>query len=295
MPQFAKIVVLGAGQFEPECRAAVQALSAAPVQWVDRSEIKDTILDPACDALLVSLRIDVSVDRLDLLPKLRYVGVYGTNLQPVDQRACAARGIAVTNVHGYCDPETAEWCLAVALDVLRGTGPVAVDDAPRSLFGQGWGIFGVGAVGIEVAKRAVALGADTRYYSRTQRDDIAGARFCDRSELLANARIISLHVPPNTTLFSAADFDRLRPDVVVINTCIGHLYDNAQLRAFLDKGRARWILDGLSALYHEDVLDHPSVVHYAMRAHTTFESDERRRHLFIRNMTQFLDSNSASA
>ena len=56
------------------------------------------------------------------------------------------------------------------------------------------GIVGTGAIGTRVAKLAAAFGMDVIAYSRTP-GKVAGVRYVSLEELLAQADVVSLHVP----------------------------------------------------------------------------------------------------
>lgn len=290
--QFASITVLGAEHFDPACRAEIEKRSRAPVQWVQSSAVADLgWVSPqgsaATDALLISLRIQVDAAMLQRLPCLRYLGLFGTNLAPIDQDTCRERKIRVTRVLGYCDPETAQWCVAAALQVARGMGEVALADAPRSIAALSWGILGLGSVGREVLAMVRALGGSCYSIRRPSYPEMEGLEWLNPAKLRSTCRIFSLHVPPHTRVWESEELAELRGDAVVIDTCIGQAYDDEAMRAFVDRGGIL-VLDALSSLYHPTLIGHPRVYAYSMRAHATLESDERRRAIFVGHMDAFL-------
>src|SRR5262249_57771440 len=80
----------------------------------------------------------------------------------------------------------------------RGNGP-----APRmyELFGKTLGIVGLGTIGKKVARLARAFGMRVEYYAIARLNEDAeaalGVRFRLLTEVLANADVVSLHVPLN--------------------------------------------------------------------------------------------------
>ena len=61
----------------------------------------------------------VEDETLDLFPNLRVVANYGAGYDSIDVRACAARGIAVTNTPGVLTATTADLTFALLLAVRR--------------------------------------------------------------------------------------------------------------------------------------------------------------------------------
>jgi phosphoglycerate dehydrogenase-like enzyme len=290
--RFRKIVVVGGEVFTRECREKTQALSEMPVHWIEERRIADDFTASDADALLVALRVDVPDDICSRMPKLRYVGVYGTNLTPIPRDALRRANVAVTNVHGYCDPETAQWCVMEMINVVRGRGPLAWSDQPRSLAGRKLGIVGLGEVGIEVAKLAHAIGFEVAYTGRQRKEAahriLPALRFETIDEILAQSELISLHTPASTRVLGEREMDLLAPGAVLINTCIGEPYDRAGLMRWLDQRNGLLVLDALAGVYHPQLRQHPRVFISPLNAHTTLESEVRRRSIFFANMHFFL-------
>ena len=118
----------------------------------------------------------------------------------------------------------------------------------KGLKGMTLGVIGVGAIGQEVIKRAVAFGMDVIAWSRSitpQHAAALNARFGGTTtpELLELARTcdaITVHLPaaPSTNkLFGKQFFDAMKPGAYFINTSRGSLVDEAALRdAVTSKG-----------------------------------------------------------
>ena len=107
--------------------------------------------------------------------------------------------------------------------------------------GRTVGLVGYGAVPRLLAPVLSALGARVLYTARGPRADAVG-EWRDLSSLLAEADIVSLHLPltPETTnLIDAGALASMRPGAVLINTARGGLVDQAALVAALKSGRLR--------------------------------------------------------
>jgi phosphoglycerate dehydrogenase-like enzyme len=207
---------------------------------------------PEVDVLWHCLRpVDAAV--LDAAPKLRLVQKIGVGVNTIDLDGAAARGVAVCNLPGTNSRAVAEHTLLLVLAVLRrlrtfdgllraGRGwerDAALEDSLGELAGRTVGLVGYGAVPRLLAPALVALGADVVY---TARGPVEGAasRFLPLEDLLAEADVISLHVPltdATTRMLDAGAFARVKPGAILVNTARGGLVDEAALVAALDDGR----------------------------------------------------------
>jgi glyoxylate reductase len=208
-----------------------------------------------CDGLLAVLTDRVDTELLDAAPRLRVVANLAVGFDNVDVAAAARRGVVVTNTPGVLTEATADltWALLLAAARRVGEGERLVRSGgwrgwrPTELlglpvWGRTIGIVGMGAIGTAVARRARGFGM--RIVS-TSRRPTAGEREVDAErlrlpELLAEAHVVSLHVPltPDTHhLIDAAALARMRPDAVLVNTARGPVVDEEALVDALARGR----------------------------------------------------------
>ena len=107
------------------------------------------------------------------------------------------------------------------------------------------GLVGFGAIGQEVARRALGFGMRVRYHQRqllqqgwNRRLGVEAVLFVE--ELLEESDVLSLHIPhtPQTeNLLDGARLDRMKPGAILINTARGGLVDEAALAERLRDGR----------------------------------------------------------
>ena len=107
------------------------------------------------------------------------------------------------------------------------------------------GLVGFGAIGQEVARRALGFGMRVRYHQRqllqqgwNRRLGVEAVLFVE--ELLEESDVLSLHIPhtPQTeNLLDGARLDRMKPGAILINTARGALVDEAALAERLRDGR----------------------------------------------------------
>lgn len=203
-------------------------------------------------ALIVRNRTRVNAALLDAAPRLQCVGRLGVGLDNIDLDACRARGIAVYPATGANDQAVAEHVLAMALVLLRGaygaSDAVAAGAWPRErligreIAGKTIGLIGLGSIARQVARRAAALGMTPIACDPLLGHDDPAWKLAARREfepLLAEADIVSLHVPLTPSTRRMIDAERLaqmKPGAVLINAARGGIVDEDALCASLRSG-----------------------------------------------------------
>lgn len=205
-----------------------------------------------CEVLLTNKAL-VQAEQIAALPDLRYVGVMATGTNVVDLKACAARGIAVTNVPGYSTESVAQLVFALILHLCQdvaghharsvGDGWASSPDfcfftrPLRELAGKHLVIVGAGSIGRAVARIAEAFAMRVTYAK------VPGSSSPDRVDLadcLPQADVISLHCPLTDAtrhLVNAAFLGRCKRGALLVNTGRGPLIDEAALGAALASGQ----------------------------------------------------------
>lgn len=111
------------------------------------------------------------------------------------------------------------------------------------LFGKVLGVIGFGAIGKEVARRALCLGMHVLVYDPYVQEDLLkelGAEKATLEELLKRSDFVSLHVPLNESTRGLIDREKLslmKQTAYLINTARGGVVDEAALIEALKSGR----------------------------------------------------------
>jgi phosphoglycerate dehydrogenase-like enzyme len=243
---------------------------------------------------------------LDGAPNLRMVCVSGTGVEDIAVSEATSRGIAVANVVGPSNKAVAEQCLALLFAVARSIP--AQDRAIRrgawkamqgiELGGKMLGIVGVSGISSELAPIARALGMTVISWSRNNdpaRAAAIGSRAVALDELLTAADVVSLHVRLNDAtrnMMAAAQFARMKPGAILINTARGGLVDEDALVSALRSGQVSGA--GLDVFAKEPLpTDHPfltmeNVVMTPVSAWSTVDASARMINQSIENVAQFL-------
>lgn len=230
--------------------------AASGVEVVEKVGLTEEQLLPLVadiDAWVVRSATKVTRRLLEAAPKLRWVGRAGAGLDTIDVAAAKERGIEVMNVPGANSVAVAELVFGLLLALFRKL-PEA--DASlrrgewlksklmgRELQGKTLGIVGVGKIGREVAKRAIAfdmtcIGFDPLVSPDAMR--AAGVEPATIDSLLAQSDIVTLHVPvtPETKkMFNAARIASMKKGAVLVNAARGDLVDEPALLAALQSGQ----------------------------------------------------------
>lgn len=208
----------------------------------------------AAKALIVRNRTQVNAELLDAAPALRAVGRLGVGLDNIDMAACRERGVRVMPATGANDVAVAEYVITAALMLRRGAyeqrAAMTAGEWPRSALighevaGATMGLVGFGGIARQVASRAQALGMRVVAHDPA----LAPSDECwahhdtepmDFKTLLANADVVSLHVPlveGTRHLIDSAALVRMKPTAVVINSARGGVIDDAALATALADG-----------------------------------------------------------
>jgi glyoxylate reductase len=261
---------------------------------------------PDVEALaVVGERIDGAV--LDNFPNLKLVANYGVGYDGIDVGACAARGVAVTNTPGVLDGATADLAMALILASRRrivegdafvrtgkwGTEWVAGALMAQEVSGSTLGIVGLGRIGRAVARRARGFDLRLLYTQRTRLAEAEerelGAEFRELDDLLAEADIVTLHVPltPETErLIDARRLGLMRDGACLVNTARGAIVDEPALVEALTTGRIR---AGLDVFAHEpevpdELLALPNVVLTPHVGSATRETREAMTRVLVDNL-----------
>ena len=261
---------------------------------------------PGVEALvLANERVDEAL--LDLLPNLRLVANYGVGHDRIDLAACARRGVAVTNTPGVLDAATADLALALILACRRRV--VEGDRFVREgRWGSGWaesylvgdelsgatlGIVGLGRIGEAVAHRARGFGLRLVYTRRNRleerRERELGVEYRELDALLAEADVVSLHMPRTAETEGLIDARRLallRDGACLVNTARGEIVDEPALVRELVAGRIGAGLDVFAREPHvpAELLDLPNVVLTPHLGSATARTREAMTRLVVDNV-----------
>ena len=203
----------------------------------------------------ITNKVVIDGEAMRQLPDLKLICVAATGMNNVDLEAAKELGIVVKNAVGYSTTSVAETTLASALALARNIvyfdeyfhdgryskadRAFCYDRFTFELRGKKWGIIGLGNIGREVARLAIAFGCEVRYFSTsgTKREEAYPAM--ELKEMLEWCDILSVHSPLNERtrgLVGREELKVMKPTALVINVARGGIIDEAALAEALDNG-----------------------------------------------------------
>lgn len=192
----------------------------------------------------------VSADAIEKSTNLKLIIRAGSGVNNINIPAANNKGVAVSNCPGKNSIAVAELAIGLMLALDRRI-PNNVSDfkagkwnkgeysKAEGLFGKTLAIVGYGAIGKEVAKRALAFGMNVYAKDIMPIMDEGVNVFSDFEKVLPNADIISIHLPqtPETkNLFDEKMFGLLKKGAILINTSrAGVVDEDALIKAINEK------------------------------------------------------------
>ncbi|PDQ20371.1 2-hydroxyacid dehydrogenase [Mesorhizobium sanjuanii] len=187
---------------------------------------------------------------IDALPNLEIIANFGVGYDSVDARHAAQRGIMVTNTPDVLTEEVADTALGLLINTirelpraetwLRDGSWVREGNYPLSrltLRGRTIGIFGMGRIGLAIARRLEAFGLSSIAYHNRRRVEGLSYDYHPTLKGLASAVDTLISVAPGGAstekAVNAEILEALGPNGVFINIGRGSTVDEAALAAAL--------------------------------------------------------------
>ena len=192
---------------------------------------------------------------LDAAKNLKLIALFATGYNNIDVKYAAERGVAVCNAGVYSTAAVAQHTFAFILEHASAVAQYdkivregdwirsrlfAVFSKPTSeLAGRTLGIFGLGAIGTQVARIANAFDMRVIAHSRTPKT-VDGVEFVSFDELLGQSDYLTLHCPltdKTAKMFDAEAFAKMKDGAYFINTARGGIIDEYALRDAVTSGK----------------------------------------------------------
>jgi D-3-phosphoglycerate dehydrogenase len=236
-----------------------RAIEAAVKTGLSEKELVDLI--PDFSGLVVRSQTKVTAGVLNAGTMWRGVGRAGVGVDNVDVETATRRGIIVLNAPGGNTISTAEHAFSLLLSAARKIPQADANVRSKNwdkknfegveLYNKTLGVIGMGRIGSELSRRAIAFGmrvvAYDPYLSATRARSLQVELVDELDDLLTSADFISLHTPltPETRhILDAARLQKTKRGVRIINCARGGLIDeNALLKALQDGQVAAAALD----------------------------------------------------
>jgi D-3-phosphoglycerate dehydrogenase len=278
----------------------------------DRYEVAPDLDRP--DAVLVR---SADMHKIPISDTIRAVGRAGAGVNNIPVAELSKRGIPVFNTPGANANAVKELVLAGLLLAARNVCTAwsfarslqgddhAIDEAVEQgkkkfvgfeMPGRTLGVVGLGAVGVEVANAALALGMKVLGYDpqitvqRAWQLSASVEQALSLDDLFARADAVSVHVPLNDQTRGLVNESRLKlmkKSGIVLNFARAAIVDDAAIIAALDAGRLHaYVCD-----FPNNVLkDHPKVVTLPHLGASTGEAEENCAVMVADQIRDFLEN-----
>ncbi len=254
---------------------------------------------------------------LELPPSVLAVGRAGAGVNNIPVAALSKRGVPVFNAPGANANAVKELVLAGLLLAARNICPAwsfargltgddeAIDEAVEQgkkkfvgfeLPGRTLGVVGLGAIGVEVANSALALGMRVLGYDpqitvqRAWQLSSSVEQALSLDDLFGRSDVVSVHVPLNAAtrgLVNEARLKLLRKGGVVLNFARAPIVDSGAVLAALDGGQLRaYVCDFPS----NALKSHPKVVALPHLGASTVEAEENCAIMVADTVREYLEN-----
>jgi D-3-phosphoglycerate dehydrogenase len=229
------------------------------------------------DGILVRSATKVTKEVIDAGKNLKVIARGGVGLDNVDVEYAKQKGIKVMNTPGASSISVAELAIAhmfaIARFLYKSTAEMKAGKWPKKEYSEGFeltgktlGIIGIGNIGKEVAKRALGLDMKVIAYDPFITTIDMNVKLVSKDELLAQADIITLHIPKQKDGYAIAaqEFEKMKNGVVLINCARGGVVSEEDLLNALNSGKVR--AAGIDVFANEppteaqkELINHPNV------------------------------------
>ena len=278
----------------------------------DRYTVSSDAAEP--DAIIVR---SADMHKMTIPASVKAVGRAGAGTNNVPVAALSKRGVPVFNAPGANANAVKELVIAAILMSMRhvceawsyARGLKAADDhaleeaveqgkkkfVGRELPGRVLGVVGLGAVGVEVANAAHALGMSVVGFDpqltveRALQLTSSIERTATLDDLFARADVVTVHTPlveETRNLVNRARLQRMRDGSIVVNFARAGIVDTGAIVDALDDGKlAGYVCDFPT----QAIKDHPKVVALPHLGASTHEAEENCAVMVADTLRGFLE------
>ncbi|GEN78183.1 2-hydroxyacid dehydrogenase [Chryseobacterium hagamense] len=211
-------------------------------EWLNYCKSTDLILS-------VGGEFRYDKDFFNECPDLKAIALYSVGFDHVDVKAAVEKGIPVGNTPDVLSKATSDVAFLLMQSVARRasynfekvkSGNWGDFDPlhalGQELYGKTLGIFGLGRIGMEMARKSkAAFGMEIIYHNRSHNEEAEkelGAKYVSFDELITQSDVLSIHAnfkPEQKELFSAGVFERMKENSIFINTARGGFHNQKDL------------------------------------------------------------------
>ncbi|KLT66151.1 D-glycerate dehydrogenase [Pedobacter sp. BMA] len=247
------------GNIASDALQALEENNISFTQWKEERQISAEELIEACkdqDALISVGPNKINAAFLNACKHLKVIALHSVGFDQVDVAEAKKLGIKIGNTPGVLSAATADTAFLLMLAVSRKAFYLHkkiingewknYEPTPElgiEVTGKTLGVFGMGKIGIELAKKcAAAYGMKVIYHNRSRNEAAEqelNATYVSFEELLAQSDVLSVHTALTSETkgkFTIDVFKQMKPNAIFINTARGGIHNEDDLiQALKDK------------------------------------------------------------
>jgi len=227
-------------------------------QWKENRQITAEELIEACqdqDALISVGPNKINAQFLKACSHLKVIALHAVGYDQVDVAAAKSLNIPIGNTPGVLSGATADTAFLLMLAVSRKAffahkkiikgkwkNYEPTPELGIEVNGKTLGIFGLGKIGLEMAKKCIgAYRMPVIYHNRSRNEEAEkeiGAKYVSFEELLAQSDVLSIHTaltPETKDKFTLDVFKQMKPNSIFINTARGGIHNEKDLIRALEE------------------------------------------------------------
>lgn len=237
------------------------------------------LLPEVSDVVGMIVRSETKVTRkvIEAAPNLKVVGRAGVGVDNIDVEFATERGVVVMNTPGGNTISTAELSFGMLLSLARkipqAHGSMSAGQWNRKQFagtelsGKTLGVLGLGRIGGEVARRALAFGMRVIGYdpflTEARAKTLGVEVVTELDGVYKESDFITVHMPVTEQtrhMLNTSAFSKMKPGVRIVNCARGEIIADEDLIAALDSGK---VLAAALDVFAKEPLseDHPFRTH----------------------------------
>lgn len=219
-------------------------------EWLESCQQADIILS-------VGGKNKYDKEFFDACPNVKAIALFSVGFDQVDIEEATKRKVAVGNTPDVLSRATSDVAFLLMQMVSRkvnyNTAKVKsgnwkdfdpLEELGQELYGKTLGVLGLGRIGFEMAEKCkAAFGMNIIYHNRSHNEEAEkelDAKYVSFDELVENSDIISIHAnftPEQADLFNTSVFEKMKENLIFINTARGGFHNEKDLFEALISGK----------------------------------------------------------
>lgn len=210
-------------------------------EWLNYCKSADTIINIGNHSF--------DQDFFEECPNIKAIALYSVGFDHVNVKEASHRDIPIGNTPDVLSRATSDVAFLLMQSVARRASynyqKVKEGDwgdfdplhaLGQELYGKTLGIFGLGRIGFEMAKKSLsAFDMNIIYHNRNHNEEAEkelNAKYVSFEELIGQSDVLSIHanfIPEHLNLFNSSVFEKMKSNLIFINTARGGFHNQTDL------------------------------------------------------------------